>query len=261
MSCCALEVHEVKTSYDGATLLLATDFDGTIAPIAERPEDAVVHECARRLLDRCAAAPSLVVAVLSGRDVEDVRPRLGGLRAIVAGSHGLECVDADGRTLWSTAARFPEPDPALIATIEAAGVRVERKKFAMALHFRGREIRDLHPLLSPFVAWARRAGLEVIGGRKVVEARVAGGGKRAALRRLAMFTKTRRVVYAGDDTTDFEALAFAAEFGRAIFVASDERRPPEISPLSVVGSIEGLCFGLVCEVVEHAPRAALALHG
>jgi trehalose-phosphatase len=257
---CALEPHELTPSPDGETLLLAADFDGTIAPIVDRPEDAVIHECARRLLGRCAAAPSLVVAILSGRDVEDVRRRLGGLRAIVAGSHGLECVDADGRPLWSTPARLPEPDPALIATLEAAGLRVERKKFATAVHFRGRELLDLDPLLSPFVAWAHQAGLEVIGGRKVVEARVAGEGKRAALRRLAMLTKARRVVYAGDDTTDFEALDFAAEFGRAIFVASDERRPPDISPLSVVSSIEALCFGLIREVIEHAPRAASTLH-
>lgn len=75
-----------------------------------------------------------------------------------------------------------------------------------------------------------------------------------------MLAKAQRVVYAGDDTTDFEALAFAAEFGRAIFVASDERRPPDISPLSVFGSVEALCFGLIREVVEHAPRAALTLH-
>ena len=259
MSCCALEEHEEMLSGEGETLLLATDFDGTIAPIVERPDDAVIHPCARRLLDRCAGTPSLVVAVVSGRDVDDVRRRLGGLRAIVAGSHGLECVDADGRALWSTPVRFPEPDSALIAAIKAAGLRVERKKLATAVHFRGHELRDLDPLLSPFIAWARRAGLEVIAGRKVVEARVAGEGKRAALRRLAVLTKARRVVYAGDDTTDFEALEFAAEFGRAIFIASDERRPPEISGLSVVHSVEALSFGIIREIIEHAPKAAVGL--
>lgn len=260
MSCCALEADEMTPSPDGDTLLLATDFDGTIAPIVERPQDAVIHGCAARLLERCASLPALAVAVLSGRDVEDVRSRLGGLRVIVAGSHGLECVDADGRALWSTPAGLPEPDPALIAAIEAAGLVVERKKFGTAIHFRGHELRDLDPLLSPFIAWARRAGLEVIAGRKVVEGRVAGGGKRAALRRIAMLTKAHRVVYAGDDTTDFDALEFASEYGRAIFIASDEQRAPPVEPLSIVHSVEALSFALIREVVENAPKAALALH-
>ena len=260
MTCCALEADEMTPSHDGDTLLLATDFDGTIAPIVEAPQDAVIHGCAARLLERCASLPSLAVAVLSGRDVEDVRSRLGGLRVIVAGSHGLECVDADGRALWSTPSGLPEPDPALIAAIEAAGLRVERKKLAIAVHFRGHELRDLDPLTSAFIAWARRAGLEVIAGRKVVEARVAGGSKGAALRRIAMLTKAHRVVYAGDDTTDFDALEFASEYGRAIFIASDEQRAPAIEPLSIVHSVEALSFSLIREVVENAPKAALALH-
>jgi alpha,alpha-trehalase len=259
MSCCALEPHESSHAAEGSTLLLATDFDGTIAPIVDRPEDAAIHDCARRLLDRCAAIPSLAIAVLSGRDVEDVRRRLGGLRVMIAGSHGLECIDADGHVLWSTPGTLPDPDPALIA-IESSGLLIERKKFSVAVHFRGHELRDLDPLLSPFIAWARQAGLEVLAGRKVVEARVAGEGKRAALRRIAMLTRARRVVYAGDDTTDFDALEFAAEFGRAIFVASDERRPPQIAQLSVVHSVEALSFGFIREVVEHAPEAAVALH-
>lgn len=260
MSCYALEPHESSRAAEGSALLLATDFDGTIAAIVDRPEDAVVHQCALRLLDRCAAVPSLAVAVLSGRDVEDVRRRLGGLRVMIAGSHGLECIDADGHVLWSTPGTLPDPDPALIAAIESSGLLFERKKLAVAVHFRGHELRDLDPLLSPFIAWARQAGLEVLAGRKVVEARVAGEGKGAALRRIAMLTRARRVVYAGDDTTDFDALEFAAEFGRAIFVASDERRPPQIAQLSVVHSVEALSFGFIREVVEHAPEAAVALH-
>lgn len=83
MSCCALEKHEMTSSQGGGTLLLATGFNGTIAPIVERPEDAAIHACARRLLERFASAPSLAAAVLSGRDAEDVCSRHGGLRVIV----------------------------------------------------------------------------------------------------------------------------------------------------------------------------------
>ena len=50
MSCCALEGPETEPS-----LLLATDFDGTIASIVPRPEDACIHPAARMILEQCAA--------------------------------------------------------------------------------------------------------------------------------------------------------------------------------------------------------------
>jgi trehalose-phosphatase len=261
MSCCALEEPEMAAhSHAESMLLLATDFDGTIAPIVARPEDAVIHDGARRLLERCAAIPSMTVAVLSGRDVDDVRARLGGVRAIVAGSHGLECSDADGRRLWSTPARLPAEDERLFAGLAAAGFLVERKQLAVALHFRERELGDAHPLLSEFIAWGRRGGLQIMAGRKVVEARVRGGGKSAALRRLASMTGARHVIYVGDDTTDVEALEYAAEYGGAIFVASSERATPSIEPLTVVQSVESACLAMIHRIVAVAPEAAVALH-
>jgi hypothetical protein len=93
----------------------------------------------------------------------------------------------------------------------------------------------------------------------VVEARVRGDGKRAALRAIAAYVRARRVIYAGDDVTDFDALQFAAAYGRAIFVESSERSAPDVSPLVRVGTVEGLCYAFTREIVEWAPRAAIAL--
>lgn len=259
MSCCVLEVHDEVERGRSPIVLLATDFDGTIAPIVARPQDAVLHDGARRLLARCGAIEQIAVAVLSGRDVEDVRGRLGGVRAIVAGSHGLECADADGRMLWSTPARLPAEDAVLFEELGHRGLLVERKKFAVAVHFRGREIWGDDPILARFIDWARRGGLEILAGRKVVEARIPGEGKRAALRRIAMLTRAEHVIYAGDDTTDVDALAFAAELGRAIFVASSERAIPDVDPLTVVRSVDGACLAMIQGIIEASPAAAVAL--
>ena len=110
------------------------------------------------------------------------------------------------------------------------GVRVERKKHAVALHWReAPEVDESHPLIAKFRLWAHSSGLVVIDGRRVVEARCRGGGKEDALRYLAQCTDARRVVYAGDDLTDFAALRFAAARGRAFFVSSDEREAPAIA--------------------------------
>jgi hypothetical protein len=75
-----------------------------------------------------------------------------------------------------------------------------------------------------------------------VEARCRGGGKDEALRWLALTTGAGRVVYAGDDLTDFGPLRFASENGVAFFVASAERKPP--AGVTVVRSLRHL-FSLV----------------
>ena len=102
------------------------------------------------------------------------------------------------------------------------------------------------PVVEMFGRWAKSAHLDVIDGRCVVEARRPGGGKEEALRWLARAVGAARVVYAGDDITDFGPLRFAAESGRALFVASSERVPPE--GVTVVGSFREL-FRLIREEV------------
>ncbi|MGZ5431911.1 MAG: hypothetical protein ACXWH7_03210, partial [Thermoanaerobaculia bacterium] len=107
--------------------------------------------------------------------------------------------------------------------------------------FRGIDPRGITDALSAFIWWARDEGLDVIPGRMVLEARVSGGGKRAALRAIAAYVDARRVVYAGDDTTDFDALAFAAARGPAVFVTSRERAAPDLHGLARVDGVEELC--------------------
>lgn len=221
-------------------VLLATDFDGTIAPIVHDPAVAEIHPVAKSFFARIAGR-DVAVAIISGRDVDDIRARTAGVRAIVAGSHGLECEDADGRLLWTCRRPFPEPGPELPAALERAGMRIERKKYSMAVHLRGIDPRGVLDALAPFTTWARDEGLDVIPGRLVVEARLSGGGKRAALRAIAAYVGARRIVYAGDDTTDFDALAFAASRGRAAFVTSGERAAPDLHGIARVAGIEDLC--------------------
>lgn len=242
-------------------ILLATDFDGTIAPIVATPGAAAIDPHMARFLERCSNVPGVAVAVISGRDVDDVRPRLGGLRAIVAGSHGLQCVDAAGSLVWTTDQCCPEVPPSLMRDLLRNDLRVERKKFSFALHFRGSaaQEQEIGRITAALTAWAEEHNLDVIAGRKVVEIRVRGGGKRAALRAIAERLHARRLVYAGDDVTDFPALAFTASKGRAIFVESEERTAPAITGLRRVARIADLSSEFAHELLEHGPAGAAAL--
>ena len=91
---------------------LFLDFDGVLAPIVDRPDDAYPPAEAREELERLVARYALV-AVVSGRAGDDVRRRVGVDGVVIAGSHGLE-LDAeaerwrDGVEAFAAAADWPE---------------------------------------------------------------------------------------------------------------------------------------------------------
>lgn len=206
----------------GRPTLLAFDFDGTLAPICDDPDAARMRHAAAALLREASQTRGVVVAIASGRDADDLAARTSAPGAYVIGSHGLEIRGPGGAPIRDAPPLTAEIDRDLRGDIEANGLRLESKKHGVALHWRGLHSNAAAPLAERFRAWARAAELDLIEGRCVVEARCRGGGKEEALRWLAGAVGASRVIYAGDDITDFGALRFAAEHGHAVFVSSDE---------------------------------------
>lgn len=231
----------------GRPTLLAFDFDGTLAPICRDPNDAEMERGAAELLSEASQIRGVVVAILSGRDAADVAWRVNIPGAYIVGSHGLEVVAPGGVLIRDTPPLDVDLDAALVEETHASGLRIERKKHAIAIHWRGIPYDAIAPLADAFRDWARQNGLDLIEGRCVVEARCSGGGKEEALRWLAHALGVAHVIYAGDDVTDFGPLRFASERGLAVFMASDERSaPPDVT---VVGSFRELFQLIRAEVM------------
>ncbi len=227
-----------STGRDCVTLL-AFDFDGTLAPIQDDPARVVLDPAAAEFLAEAARAPGVVVAIASGRDSEDLASRLDGLPVYLIASHGLEIRGPYGRSIRSARPLALELDESIRRAAEACGLRIEKKTHGIALHWRGvRSLHPAHPVVEQFRHWAASNGLDVIDGRRVVEARMQGWGKDAALRWVSSATAAGRVIFAGDDVTDFGALQFAVEHGRGLFMRSDECVPPP--GVTVVNSCEDL---------------------
>ncbi len=229
----------------GSTLL-AFDFDGTLAPIREDPAAARLDRRAAALLGEITHIEGVIVAIVSGRDADDLMPRVNAPGAYIIASHGLEIHGPGGTLVRDTPPLSFELTPELHREIAASGLRLESKKHAVALHWRGIPYEAVAPVADLFRQWARERHLDIIEGRCVVEARAAGAGKEEALRWLCRAIGASRVVYAGDDITDFGPLRFAATHGRALFLASSERVPPP--GVTVVGSFREL-FRLIRQEV------------
>jgi trehalose 6-phosphate synthase/phosphatase len=232
------------------TLLLASDFDGTLAPIRLDPETVEIDPRARELFEWASRQPGVEVAFVSGRDLDDLQRRTSGIEAWRSGSHGQEIARSDGTLLRSAEPWNGFPPQTWFDEARRRGLRLERKKFGIALHWRGVEgIDESHELVREFEEWGRAEGLGLTRGRCVVEAARPGASKLAVIETLERETGVERVFYAGDDITDLEAIAYAAGHGRGVFVRSRERDVETPPGVETVGSTEELL-----RTIENAVR-------
>jgi len=204
---------------DPARAGLFLDFDGVLAPIVERPEDAAAPPETRKELERLVARYA-VVAVVSGRAGDDVRARLGVDGVVCVGSHGLELeprADRWRRMLSAFAADAPWPPE-----------DIELKGVAVAFHFRGRDderqaVRELDAIAEA----ATCQGLIARYGRKVLEVLPPiGSNKGTAVRHLLEEHRLTRALAAGDDTTDLDSFAALNGLDLAVRVAVASAEAP-----------------------------------
>ncbi|BDP44212.1 trehalose 6-phosphate phosphatase (plasmid) [Deinococcus aetherius] len=195
-------------------LLVLCDYDGTLAPIVARPEEAWPEPGAREALERLLAHPRHCAAVLTGRRATEVHAFLNLPDFSVIGLHGME---------WPGEAAAP-PDTDAVRRITAQlpdvpGLRLEDKGWTLAVHYR--EVPELLQagVEARLAEIALPVGWELMAGKKVREFRPGGFGKGRAVQRLARRFPNHLPVFLGDDVTDEEAFeALRGEDGLTIKV-------------------------------------------
>jgi trehalose 6-phosphate phosphatase len=220
----------------GRRLLVALDFDGTLAPIVEDPSEAHIHVDAADVLDRLAAEVRSI-AVITGRPARQVLA-LGGLDevgdAIAEHQRELVVLGQYGNERWTSFERrviTPKPPPGLSGLIRElprllreAGVPdawIEEKGLAVAVHTRRLEdpLVAFERLLPVLTEAARERRLAVEPGRMVIEIRAGGMDKGKALSALVSEFEASAVVFVGDDLGDVPAFEAALKVRAAGFPA------------------------------------------
>jgi trehalose 6-phosphate phosphatase len=246
-------------------VVVGLDFDGTLSPIVEDPDRAVIHpDGPATLVD--LAAQVRTVAVITGRparqavelgSLESVADRLGdGARLVVLGQYGNERWDSSSREFET-----PEPPqglqefraelPGLLAREDASQAYVEEKGLAIAVHTR--RLPDAQAavlrLEAALTDAAERYGLALEPGRLVLEVRAPGMHKGLAVRAALEENQGRGVLFAGDDLGDVEA-----------FEAVRELRDGGLPALLVCSmSQEQEALADLADVVVDGPGGVLAL--
>jgi trehalose 6-phosphate phosphatase len=183
--------------------LFAFDFDGTLAPIRPRPSD--VHVSATIALRLGKLARRRPVAIVTGRQVADVRDRLGFVPTWIIGNHGAE--DEGDLETGLRAARaldgLRERLQVRADGLAAAGVLVEDKAQSLALHFRTAPDRVAASALIEEVLAGFTPALHVFGGKLVYNAVAADAPDKAvAVQRLIERAGVDVAFFVGDDVND-----------------------------------------------------------
>ena len=195
---------------DADGLLVATDFDGTLAPIFEDPETPTITPANRRALIALGERPDVAVAVVSGRRLADLRSRVGIDAARYVGNHGLEVAECDRVATHPAAEELrPALDRASAALEErigdVPGVEIEDKGATITVHYRRASPRRVEEVASAVTGVVESVdGLRTTSGKQVAEIRPdVDRDKGSAVRELAADVPDGwRTVYVGDDTTD-----------------------------------------------------------
>lgn len=233
---------------------LCSDFDGTLSRIVPSADQAQIEPPIREVLALLARQLD-VVAIITGRSIEDVRRRVGLDDLVYIGNHGLErwesgIYQVDSKAL-AYVSRFQAIAGELANRFSSPAVEVELKALSLSVHYRrAADPQEIEcQLLAALEPLARQHGLRLTRGRMVIELRPPiDRDKGTALADLIERRGLKAVVFLGDDRTDLDAMRRLATLrarglaqGLSIGVRSEEA-PLELAEIAdaLVDGVDGV---------------------
>jgi len=230
------QLNKLKASLKDKFIFLFLDYDGTLTPIVQSPDKAIIPRKTMEILRGLSKIPHCKVAVISGRALKDIKNKIGLEGIIYAGNHGLEI---DGPKI-----KFKTPvSPgymAILKKIKAVlkkklskikGVIVEDKGLTLSVHYRLVDTKDaglvktiFHEALTHYIVSNK---IKIRYGKKVLEIRPSlewDKGKIVlwllARLKFSLGKEPCVPIYIGDDITDEDAFRALKNTGLTVFVGN-----------------------------------------
>lgn len=197
--------------------ILMLDFDGTLAPIVQSPKEAKLSIETKDLLEKLCQKSNLYLAIVSGRELEDIKKKIGLPDIIYGGNHGLE------GEIFGRQYRFFIPKK-ILTTLKKIrlqlgkiaeqfdGVFIEDKRIVLSFHYRlvdKQQISIVKTLFKKALAsFVKKKLVTIVTGKEVFDIRPGVNCNKGTFAKLVIDkirTKTKNkpaVVFIGDDITD-----------------------------------------------------------
>jgi len=234
-------LKKIKKTLPGKFVYLFLDFDGTLAPIAETPDKAIIPKETSELLRQLSKMPSCKVAIVSGRALKDISKRVGLKNIVYVGNHGFEIkgpkIDFKSQVPYLYRKALEKIKDKLTKRLSSVkGVIIEDKGFSLSVHYRLADKKDIVRIKNEFYStllfYEVHDDVKVRTGKLVLEIRPPvewDKGKVVlwllARRKFVLRAKKIKVlpIYIGDDATDEDAFGSLKGRGMTVFVGKSRR--------------------------------------
>ena len=216
----AATIAQIKLKYNQAKQrLILLDYDGTLAALKTRPEDAKPTPELISILQQMTADPSNHIVINSGRDHFTLEKWLGSLPVCMAAEHGAFYKE---NGVWHKNIKKLEWSTGLQSILQmfvdkTPRSRLEVKETALAWHYRESDAwlgtLRAQQLVNALISICTRQKLQILQGNKVIEIKSPDYNKGSEVNRLLSNKRYDFVIAMGDDTTDddmFQALPLNA---------------------------------------------------
>ena len=224
-------------------IFLFLDYDGTLAPIADKPGKAFLPKETKKLLTSLVEVPNCKIAIISGRSLKDVKNKVGIKNIIYAGNHGLE---VEGSKI-KLKKQINQESLVILKSIKAElakklseiqGVFVEDKGLTLSLHYRLADKKYIPEVKAIFhkiiISHLANDRIRIKSGKMVFEVRPSINWDKGkivlwllARERLANKNNNILPVYVGDDVTDEDAFRVLRNKGITVFVGLSKKSSAE----------------------------------
>ncbi len=227
---------QIKAKFQNKQVFIFLDYDGTLTPIVETPQKAVISAVTKAVIEKISKKPNCKIAIISGRSLRDVKEKLSLDNIIYSGNHGLEI---EGPKIRFRATVSPEYISILnkikkelnkkISAVK--GIFIEDKGLSLSLHFRQVSKKEIPLVKAAFhetvIIYLVRNKIKIKFGKMVLEVRpVLEWDKGKVVLWLLAREKFAKngvpilPIYIGDDLTDEDAFRAFKGIGLTVIVGN-----------------------------------------
>jgi len=230
------DIDNIKTRINGAVMFLFLDFDGTLAPIVDLPSNAVLSEENRKLLILLSETEKCRLAIISGRELKDIKKRIGIANISYAGNHGFEIESPDFKYTIPLYDEYRSVVCKLKKEIENCipekkGIWIEDKNFTLSVHYRAVDKFDIDSVkkyIKDITAhYAANNLITVKEGKKVIEIHPPVKWNKGEVvlylieKWVAESAHSECIpIYVGDDVSDEDAFKEIKNFGLTVYIGN-----------------------------------------